>query len=760
MSNRKQDYEGGLYHLATIYPRLLNKNSSVGVDILLRVVNYAREAELKQYPGLVRSTPMSFEIHAINGILEDDNTGHWDNMPSRRHGEALRMWQSLLAHLRMLAKTGAIVELEELLARLLEGKSAIIWKGLLQLGAEEPAVIGTRIAPLMWAVPLLRSSATSYDAGRLIAKVAGLTEPGQRALSEAAVTTVLEAAQTDNEKRRAEGLVVCFEERDVVLSRTRELLRQFRKRDAAPKNTPEPPALTISSRNGPGRIDAALEADGSSEAERNDFRRLMAPLDEFNSRHLNDPATLVDVEGVYRLALELLSNIQSGRYGLAGTKEARDTAATSFCRFAVAIRTWKDKAPVAIVAKVASVLLDFAREDDRNDRQGPSGWGSVPYWSTAPHIEAAQGLVALIPAVVDDDLRNDIKAGVKRLAESLNAAVRLQIAFGLRRVVQSDAAMAWELIEQAVERESDGHVLSAIIENGIRNLFYASPERARVAITRIMGRHADGGHQDLNDSCVVTLIDISFTGRSSQATEQLNSIADQASTAPGLLHRVPSMLRTTIGAMAGNPPDIDVERARAMGFALLERIGANALIGLTGAHKDLWATKDLPSDDSERLRVVESARKVGQMVDALATELYFASGAHGKEGGDRSETTSKRHFLHHAKGLLQTLVDAALPSATHRLVETLEFLAEGDPKLALLLAARAVRAGSKAGYHTDSLAEPIVVQLAERYLSEFRALLASDSEARASLLDILDVFAVVGWPRVRQLLFRLDEIYR
>jgi hypothetical protein len=58
------------------------------------------------------------------------------------------------------------------------------------------------------------------------------------------------------------------------------------------------------------------------------------------------------------------------------------------------------------------------------------------------------------------------------------------------------------------------------------------------------------------------------------------------------------------------------------------------------------------------------------------------------------------------------------------------------------------------------MAETVALRISERYLAEYRELLEEDAEARKALLDMLDVFARAGWPRLRRLVLRLDQIYR
>jgi hypothetical protein len=69
-----------------------------------------------------------------------------------------------------------------------------------------------------------------------------------------------------------------------------------------------------------------------------------------------------------------------------------------------------------------------------------------------------------------------------------------------------------------------------------------------------------------------------------------------------------------------------------------------------------------------------------------------------------------------------------------------------------------VQTPSKYGYQDEALGEEVITRLIERYLAGHRPLLREHREAHKVLLDILDEFVRVGWPRAHRLVYRLDEI--
>ena len=76
-------------------------------------------------------------------------------------------------------------------------------------------------------------------------------------------------------------------------------------------------------------------------------------------------------------------------------------------------------------------------------------------------------------------------------------------------------------------------------------------------------------------------------------------------------------------------------------------------------------------------------------------------------------------------------------------MELLNEVVQFDARRAVIMAARAARAGEGTNYNIDSLAIGKVVQLVERVLADQRSEV-QDTEALQALMDLLDVFAATG----------------
>jgi hypothetical protein len=154
-----------------------------------------------------------------------------------------------------------------------------------------------------------------------------------------------------------------------------------------------------------------------------------------------------------------------------------------------------------------------------------------------------------------------------------------------------------------------------------------------------------------------------------------------------------------------------------------------------------------------------------QMIDQVGSQLYFGSGAYQsaqREGDGPGVNTpaEKLAFLRDYDAVLDGIAQAGSPRTLHYLLETLEYLIDGAPdvvfeRISRLLLLR----GAAEGYHFESLAVDELVKLIERYIADYRQLFSSP-EQRKKLIEIIELFAKVGWPKALKLLYDLPELLR
>ena len=67
--------------------------------------------------------------------------------------------------------------------------------------------------------------------------------------------------------------------------------------------------------------------------------------------------------------------------------------------------------------------------------------------------------------------------------------------------------------------------------------------------------------------------------------------------------------------------------------------------------------------------------------------------------------------------------------------------------------------GAEEGYQFEILGSTAVVKVLRRYIADHRGIF-EDPEARAKLVEILQLFSEVGWSEAIRLLYELPELLR
>jgi hypothetical protein len=216
-----------------------------------------------------------------------------------------------------------------------------------------------------------------------------------------------------------------------------------------------------------------------------------------------------------------------------------------------------------------------------------------------------------------------------------------------------------------------------------------------------------------------------------------------------LVHTAADQLRN-LGVLV---PDREDSTATGTAFALLSE-----------ATSQLATVIEAQRSSQERDDAV--LRTALELADTVVDQLYFASGAFeerrtaasGPQEQAGSSPPTSRAFFDLAMPLLDQLAHIHHPRITHRLVETLAYLAEHNPKRVLLTVHRAVPPGEDYAY--EPLAVDLIVRLVQRYLAEHRDLVTTDEEALTALRELIEVFVRAGWPQAITLAYQLPDAFR
>jgi hypothetical protein len=195
-----------------------------------------------------------------------------------------------------------------------------------------------------------------------------------------------------------------------------------------------------------------------------------------------------------------------------------------------------------------------------------------------------------------------------------------------------------------------------------------------------------------------------------------------------------------------------------------EAMVARTLALLRQATESLVATVDEQASAVVQERDV--LRSAVQLADAVVDQIYFASGALDDRRtasaiGDRQSRVARgdvKLFYELSMPLLERLVHVRYPSITHRIVETLAYLADYDPKRVFLAVHDAVTPAQ--GYEYERMGVDLVIGLIKLYLADYRDILTSDEACLIALREILEAFVQVGWPSAVALAYEFPDAFR
>jgi hypothetical protein len=185
-------------------------------------------------------------------------------------------------------------------------------------------------------------------------------------------------------------------------------------------------------------------------------------------------------------------------------------------------------------------------------------------------------------------------------------------------------------------------------------------------------------------------------------------------------------------------------------------------------HRQKW--RQLHTNDQTETEIAilvqHDIERAMRLVDGIATQIYFASGAHDENQHKEVRLSAAQlpRFWRNAAPLLASLAAEPHSQTALRVVQTLHHLLPCAPREVFLLATKAICTSAGVGFQNESLAVGEVVKLIQRALADHREIFQSigdkESDCLESLLKVIDLFVEAEWPEARQLTHRSEEIYR
>jgi hypothetical protein len=379
-----------------------------------------------------------------------------------------------------------------------------------------------------------------------------------------------------------------------------------------------------------------------------------------------------------------------------------------------------------------------------------------------PRAMAAQGLLRL--AFWDSCVDDNFVQIIETLAGDRDPAVRLVVASEVYALNGSETDAMWRILEKICRSEERWGVVFWALKRPLHFMLGQATDRVVNLAADVYQRAKIEGPEFVRNAAIELLIGGFLRHDHPRSREILDIIAAQPADHADDVQAIAWHIRQQGGLVsnAEGASDTNVTALRARAFALFERIVRSATETLRGLYGALEGRAD-PSPTPEEQQQFEGIMKA---VDAIAHAVYFASGAHD----ERSHATTidnqplprdvKRRFLDEAGTLFDALAEFGQPRIAQELLLTFGAYVSLDPLGMWLRIAEVIRRAMIFGVQSRKLVADQVVELVEVYLADYRTGIWEDERGRAALIDILDGFVQIGWPKAVRLAFRLDQIYR
>jgi hypothetical protein len=419
-----------------------------------------------------------------------------------------------------------------------------------------------------------------------------------------------------------------------------------------------------------------------------------------------------------------------------------------------------------IFLKASTDPIPKTSEDENAKEDGWPCWG----WPS-PRIDAARGLIFLVLRIGRSD--KEVKAAILKLSRDKSHPLRFNMGDRLAVLEHVAPELMWQLIDRFIRYERKFSVLEAVVLS-LDHLIGRFPKEVKMRLARIDKRAIAAAPEEHNIHERLAHSHLFYflrTGDSASESYIGALIAD--CDIPRASNALITQLHTCRAGgwlTAGDAMKIvEIEekvRKRTWGFFGKLLTSAQAKLE---QHRERWRQLQLAGQTrSEEMQPTEEAvKRMARMVDGIASQLYFASGAlaekQDKNDGHLTESQLRRYWTE-SSPLFRALAEEIHPHTTHQVVEALYHLLPCAPDEVFLTAASAITSSSTAGYQHESIAVSDVVKLIQRALADHREIFKSvdgrESKCLVALLRVLDLFVEAGWSQARQLTHRLEEIYR
>lgn len=760
-SNRRQDYDGGLYQLGSFFNHFIEEAPFEAVEALIKVIEIYSLTEHNHMSDIIEE---DFLFDGKTAVICTDYSYLWDTGELYHHDQPLKMLNVFQEYLSKLSMDPNQSALQQKLTDLLiaQNKMAVLWRRLLICGAKAPATLGLDVRFLAFSLPVLKCSDTNTVIGEYLNAVYSYLTIEDREKVEQVILSLPSVENTAYAEKTRDRLLGYLPSQHIY---TTEAKKRITELDTAGGATKERSPI----------IFTEWESDEDTDLDRVYLIREGIPIDDLAhgkiyELHLNSKNYIEEYRNV-RPSLEKIINIQPVLHELWNDLQNAEsnsihpklselawTSLSGACATSTTCNELKNDNDLK--SFLLTILLEAAKDPEpRVNSKSDEEFGSNGVsWVNAPRIEAARGLIELA-YIYSTPIPSEIPKSLNELIVDPVPSVRYQIVIRLLNLYKVSETLMWKLIDDVVSKETNSGVLHSLVQYVFVRLASNYPERIHDLSHKILKRTRPEDRR-LRRACIELFkgLYIRYNHRKSEVLIR-GFISDPISYSEDC-HTLVAGLRDTMDLELDNPEKGDQgtvqRRTWDLLLQVLQEIGVKrrSLVSQTMA-RGSWSEEEQ-----------QQVQNLDRIVDTASMEVYFSSGAHNYKRSAGSidskvpDPEVQRHFFITANEVLDVLADFSIARVTHHLLEILEYLIPIEPASVFLRIGRTISVGRDGGYQYESLAIGLVVELVEHYLAEYREIFRDSPDCRRTLLELLDVFVKAGWPQARSLTYRIDEIFR
>jgi len=757
----------GQHDICNAFPAIMEQNPDVGTRIYLKVMQLTverRHGEITQH-----TTTVQFPFRDKQAHFREDGSYVWMQGAGGGYDNWFKVQEAFVAGIRKIADAGDEAAVSGILDRIVEeAEYAVVWNTVLRAGAGAPRTLGPLIAELLYSSVILGEFDTRTAAGNLLASGFEYFSHEQRGRIEQAILDLPENTPEEHREfaeMRRDRALGCIPAEMIQSELLRNRLAELEEQGGPPPNVPD---FSITMSCGPQEEHWHLRRQGVEieKAENVPLIEAAKALRVIPDPQGSNTIGAAEVASYLPVLERADAAIEAGR--TAGADDAMlselEADLTAACAKLARPDGLSGDAPV--VQFMRRVLLRSSRSsrpEHTSDEDAQWDRGHVYWGAPSTRIDAALGLMLLAGRAETVD--TEILEAIERLAKDDVNAVRLQILSNLGWLAYTANDLFWRLVEGCCRDEPRGAILSFFVSGVILRSPKSDFERFRPLVDQLYARTCDGSpKEELMHGCATFYFRGALWYQDDHCERFIATVADAPTDRPSEASQIVRLCRDFLRWQDASMLAEENSRVRKWAFELLSRVTGSLkerksalLQARREQQRDAWPEED-----------INSLRQVHMMIDHVATELYFGSGAFdSKKLNDGAEgeaappsVEDKRRMLTEGAELLDALIDGAFVEAAYRVLETLEFLVDADPVGVIQRIAALVRTAKKDDLHYEGMAADLIVRIVERYLSEYQNFLMKDCGALDALLDILDAFVAPGWPQATRLTYRLGEVFR